>query len=308
MLSTNFSVTAGFSEEQTSIYFDLRKAGKDTGNRYWTPLPFFSLNKNWENNVNLTLSYRKSIRRPGIDELNPTRDFSDPYNIRAGNPGLLPSTAHNFDLVVGRHKNSLYTNIGIGYNLVNDIFNPIRTLLGDGTTEIIWQNISGRKEYEISTWSGYTFARKLRANVNASYVLNQYGNFDKQVRRYRDAGSFTSNVNANYTLRELYTVSGNFTYNHFANPQGVARSTMSMNLGLQAKLLAKKLSVTLNMIDPIFQQQNRNYTYGPNFALESFNTTQTRNYRFALGYHFSRTQTKRSEATQKAVQNFLNKS
>ncbi|HVF81654.1 MAG TPA: outer membrane beta-barrel protein, partial [Flavisolibacter sp.] len=279
LLGTAFSFTAGASVEETRIHFDLLKAGRDTSNSYWTVLPFANLNRTWANNVNLTFSYRRTLRRPGINELNPTRDFSDPYNIRSGNPGLLASPAHNFDLVIGKNKGSLYTNLGIGYNSVEDIYNQIRTLLPNGTTEIIWQNISGRKEYEASTWSGYTFNKKLRLNISASYTYNVYSDYDKKFRRFRNGGSLTSNLNTNYTFKELYTATGNFTFNRFANPQGTVRSNVSMNLGLQAKLLNKKLTLTLNFIDPFTQQQNRSFTYGNNFALENYSTTQTRNYR-----------------------------
>jgi hypothetical protein len=307
IIGTNFSTTLGASEENTSIRFDLKKAGRDTANAYWSLLPFFNINKTWASNLTLTLSYRKSIRRPGINELNPTRDFSDPYNIRAGNPALLASTAHNFDLVLGRSKNALYTNLGFGYNIVNDIFNPIRTLLSNGTTETIWQNISGRKEYEISTWSGYTFARKLRMNVSASYIYNQYGAYDKEFRKYRDGGSFTSNLNTNYIFHELYTVSGNFTFNRFANPQGTVRSSVSMNIGLQGKFFSKKLIVTLNMIDPFLQQQNRVFTFGPNYQIESFNATKTRNYRLSIGYSFSKMAGKRPVNSKEALQKLSGK-
>jgi outer membrane receptor protein involved in Fe transport len=299
-----FSATAGLSEEQTAIRFDLLKAGKDTANRYWTLLPFFNLNKTW-GDVNLSVSYRKSIRRPGVNELNPTRDYSDPFNTRGGNPGLLPSTADNFDLVIGRSKNALYTNLGLGYNRVHTVFSPIRTLLGDGTTETIWQNISGKREYEASMWSGYTVARKLRLNISASYVYNRYSDYDKQFRRYRDAGSFTSNLNVNYTYKQNFTTSGNVSFNRFANPQGVARSTVNTNIGFQARLLNRKLTLALNMTDPFFQLRNRNYTYGPNFILENFNNTQTRNFRLSVGYGFSKTTTKRQTATEKAVQNLI---
>lgn len=299
-----FSATAGVSEEQTAIHFDLLKAGKDTSNRYWTLLPFFNLSKTW-GDVNLSVSYRKSIRRPGVNELNPTRDYSDPFNTRGGNPGLLPSTADNFDLVIGRSKNSLYTNLGLGYNKVHTVFSPIRTLLGDGTTETIWQNISGKREYEASMWSGYTVARKLRLNVSASYVYNRYSDYDKQFRRYRDAGSFTSNLNVNYTFKQNFTTTGNLSFNRFASPQGVARSTVNTNIGLQARLLKRKLTLALNMTDPFFQLRNRNFTYGPNFVLENFNNTQTRNFRLSVGYGFSKTTTKRQTATEKAVQNLI---
>ena len=72
-----------------------------------------------------------------------------------------------------------------------------------------------------------------------------------------------------------------------------------MNIGLQAKMLTKKLTATFNIIDPLTQQQSRTYTYGTNFNLESFNTTQTKNYRLTLGYTFSKTQKKKPAANQK---------
>ena len=305
LIGTNFSATAGLSYEKTEIFFDLLKAGKDTSNSYWTPLPFANINKTWTNNINLTLSYRRTIRRPGINELNPTRDFSDPYNIRAGNPSLLASPSHNFDLVIGRSKGLFYANLGIGYNVVEDIFNPIRELLASGITETIWQNISGRKEYEMSTWTGYTFNRKFRMNVSASYTYNMYSVYDKQFRKYRDGGSLTSNLVAVYSFKELYSATGSFTYNRFANPQGTVRSTLSTNLALQAKLLQKKLMVTLNMIDPFVQQRNNTFTYGTNFVVENFSTTQTKNYRLTLGYSIIKSAKKPPAKTKAAIQKLI---
>jgi hypothetical protein len=288
ILGENFSTTAGVSVEHTKIHFDLHKTASDTSNSYWSLLPFATINKNWKEKLNLTFSYRRTIRRPGINELNPTVDFSDPYNIRFGNPGLLASLADNFDLVLGKNKNSkFYINLGLGYNVVDDIFSQVRTLLQDGKTEVTWQNISGRKEYEISTWSGYTLSKKTRINFSSSYTYNTYGAFDRDVRKFRNGGSFTSNLNGNYNIKDLYSATGSFTFNRFANPQGRVRSNVSMNVGLQGKFIDKKMVVTLNIIDPFTQQQNRNFTYGNNFVLESFNSTQTRNYRLSVAYNFN---------------------
>lgn len=310
LLATNFSATAGLAAERTEIFFDLKKAGTDTGNAYWTLLPFANLNKTWTNNLNLTVAYRRTLRRPGINELNPTRDFSDPYNIRAGNPDLLPSPAHNFDLVLGKSKGLFYANVGLGYNVVEDIFNPIRNLLPNGTTETIWQNISGRKEYEMSTWGGYTFTRKLRLNLSASYTHNVYGEYDKTVRKYRDGGSLTSNLNTVYTPKDLYNATASLTFNRFANPQGTVRNSVSMNLAAQAKFLRKKLIVTVNAIDPFFQQQNHTFTYGTNgsgtdFVIENFNSTQTRNFRLTLGYSISKSTKKPTKKTAAAVKKLV---
>jgi hypothetical protein len=252
------------------------------------------------------MSYRRTIRRPGVGELNPTVDSADAYTIRSGNTELMPSLAHNFDLVLGKTKKSFYVNLGMGYNIVDDVFSQIRTSLSDTTTLITWQNISGRKEYEISTWSGYTLNKHWKVNLSASYTYNEYSNFDKTVRKFRNGGSLTSNFNTNYIIRDNYSVTGSFTFNRFANPQGTVRSNLSMNLGMQAKLMKKKLTFTVNIIDPFVQQQNRTFTYGTNFSLENYSSTRTRNFRFTVGYSFTKQSRKASSANKnnlkKAVQ------
>jgi len=301
IIATNFSVTAGIAVEQTHIWFELFKDNRDARNSYWTWLPFANINKSWQDKLNLTLAYRRSIRRPGINELNPTVDFSDPYNVRFGNEKLEASTADNFDFVIGRTIPKYYINLGLGYNIVKDIFSRVRTLLPDGKTQITWENISGRKEYEVSTWGGITVTRKLRTNVSASYTFNQYSAFDRTYNRYRNGGSFTSNINSTFTPKDVWNFTASFAVNRFANPQGYARWNWSMNTGIVRKLFDKRVTVTLNLIDIFSQQRNRNFTYGTNFYLESFNSTSTRNYRLTVGYNFTRVAKKKAVVPKKQV-------
>jgi len=286
VIAEDFSFTAGVSAEETAIRFNLIKDARQARNSYWTFLPFANVNKRWKETLNLTVSYRRSIRRPGINELNPTIDFSDPYNVRFGNEKLKASTADNYDIVVGRTKPTYYINVGLGYNSVQDIYSRVRTLLADGKTQVTWENISGRKEYEISTWGGLTINRKWRTNVSATYRFNEYSEFDRAVNKYRNGASFTSNLNSTFMVHDRFNLTGSFTFNRFANPQGFARWNWSMNAGVQRKFFEKRLIVTLNLIDPFSQQRNRNYTYAPNFNLESYSTTNTRNFRLSVGYNF----------------------
>lgn len=306
ILGTNFNASAGISAENTRFHFYLLKTNMEASNNYWSYLPFINFNKNWDDKLNLSFSYRKTIRRPGSTELNPTVDSADAYTVRTGNTDLKPSLSHNFDLVFGKTHNSFYANLGLGYNRVENVFAQIRTRLSDTTTQIIWENISGRKEYQLSTWSGYTLNKHIRVSLSASYTYNMYSNFDKLTRNYRNGGSFTSNLNGNYVWRDLYTATGSFTFNRFANPQGTVRSSLSMNVGLQAKMLNKKLIATFNIIDPFVEQQNHSFTYGANFNLENYNTTQTRNFRLTLGYNFTRAAKKKVVSNQQ-LREIINK-
>ncbi|HEX6846812.1 MAG TPA: hypothetical protein VF144_07530, partial [Chitinophagaceae bacterium] len=57
----------------------------------------------------------------------------------------------------------------------------------------------------------------------------------------------------------------------------------------QKKFFNKKFIVTLNFIDPFRNQVTNSHTYGSNFEVRSFNTTQTKNYRTTLAYNFTKT-------------------
>jgi len=260
--------------------------------------------KKWKNDVSITFAYKRTIQRPRLNELNPGTDYADPYNTRSGNPYLQPYFADNFDLIMGKWNKKYNINLSVGYNALQNIYSSIRTLLPDGKTFTTWQNISGRKEYEASAWGGYTISKKAKANLSFGYTYNVYSAYDRTVRYFRNGGSFFSTLNGSYLFTDLINANASFTFNRFANPQGTVRNTLSMNVGVQKKFFKKQFVVTVNIIDPFRQQQNKNFTYGSNFSLESFSTTNTRNYRIALSYIFKKNPKKASgkEALLKKLQ------
>ena len=115
-----------------------------------------------------------------------------------------------------------------------------------------------------------------------------------------------TNDNANYIWKELYSVTGNITYNRFANPQGTVRSNVSMNIGAQAKLFQKKITVSLNLVDPFNQQEYRTFTYGKTFSQENYGMTKTRNLRLTIGYNFLENAAKTNKAKEQ-LKNLMKK-
>jgi hypothetical protein len=302
-------IIASAQAEQTTSDFEFIKGNAaNVTTSYLKILPSITIRKEFSKHFNTALVYRASIRRPGIGELNPSIDYSDPNNIRFGNPYLQPSLADNFDLNIGLSKGKYYVNGSVGYNKVRNIFNTIRTLIENGKTQVTYLNIADRQEYEASIWGGYTFNKKLRVNTSAGYTYNQYNEKERLLYKYRNGGTFYTSFNYNFTANTLTTLDGNARYSSFSDPQGRARSNLSMNLGLQRKFLNKRLTASLNIIDPFRAQRYATYTYGSNFTLENFNSTSTRNFRVSFSYQLNKPPTKKmSEKDKKALINKLKK-
>lgn len=292
----DFYVNAGLQAEFTQTHFDIRNNTNHYTNNYWSLLPFTTLVKKWKNDVSINFSYKRTVQRPRLNELNPSLDYADPYNTRSGNPYVQPYYADNFDLGFGKWNKLYNINASVGYNALQRIYSSIKTLQPDGSTFTTWQNISGRKEYEASAWGGYSFNKKAKANLSFGYTYNVYSLYDRTIRRFRNGGSFYSTLNGSYQFTDIMNANASFTFNRFANPQGTVRNTLSMNLGVQRKFFAKRFIVTINIIDPFRQQQNKNFTYGSNFNLESYSTTNTRNYRIVLSYIFKKAAKKSGRA------------
>jgi len=300
-------IIAGVQAEQTHTAFDFIKGNVNNVNtNIWNTLPNFTIRKDFDKTFNAAFVYRASIRRPGLRELNPNIDYSDPYNIRFGNPFLKPSTADNFDLNFSLIKGKYYINTSFGYNLVKDIFYQIRTLTDGGKTQFTFENISNRQEYEASTWGGYTFTKKFRINTSVGYTFNKYGEAEKRLFKYRDGGSFYTSFNYNFTPNNLLTFEGNARYSSFADPQGRSRSNLTMNFGVQRKFFDKRLIINFNIFDPFRRQQFITYTYGSNFNIENYSSTNTRNFRLAIAYQLNKL-VQKSKISDKQKQEALKK-
>jgi ferric enterobactin receptor len=300
-------LTAGAQLEHTKMDFDFIKGNSsNTENDYLNLLPTVTIRKEFSRELNTALIYRATIRRPGLGELNPNIDYGDPYNLRFGNPVLLPSLSDNFDWNLSWIKGKYYINTSVGYNRVKDIINSIKTLNTDGKTQTTYQNIDNRNEYEASMWGGYTFTKKLRMNASAGYTFNQYGERSKTLYKYRDGGTFYTSINYSFMPTNVLTFEGNARYSSFADPQGRSRSNLTMTLGVQKKFFNKRLIVGIVAIDPFRPQQFTTYTYGSNFNIEAFNSTQTRNFRFTVAYQLNKIVTK-SKMTDKQKREALEK-
>ncbi len=284
----NFFSTVGLQQEYAHTAFDIVNDSNHYVNSYFSTLPFVNVTRKWENGYSVTLSYKRSIQRPGINHLNPSVDYTDPYNTRFGNPYLQPYFSHNFDAITGYWNKKYNLNVSFGYNTLQQIYSSIRTLQPDGKTHTSWQNLSGRTEYEASLYGGVNIGKKLKVNASSAYSYNVYSLHDRKTNRYRNGGSLNSTLNGNYVWNPLLNLSSNFTYHRFANPQGRVRTNLSMNLGVQRKFFQKNLNVSLNVIDPFRQQQNKNFIQAPNYTLETYSTGNSRNYRISAGYTFKK--------------------
>jgi ferric enterobactin receptor len=274
--------------EHTQYKISSESGDTSANNNYINWLPGFTIRKEINKEHNVSVVYRKTIRRPQAGELNPAIDYADPYNLRFGNPDLQPTGSHIIDLNYGYSKGKSFINGSLGFNLIEDIIASIRNLQPDGRTFVTYQNIASKKEYEASFWMGYTFSKLIRVNASAGYTYNKFREEDIVKLGYRNGGSFNTAINYNLTFSGVFSVDGNVRFSSFADPQGRSRSNVNTNFGVQYKLFDRRLILSFNMIDPFTPQELTTTTTGKNFYLESFRSSKTRNFRLGIAWQLNK--------------------
>lgn len=289
VIAEEWHINFGVQAEQTAMDFNFKLGNStDVANIYWNVLPNITLRKEFNKTLSTALVYRASIRRPILGELNPNIDYSDPYNLRFGNPYLQPTLSDNYDWNFSWIKGRFYINTSMGYNKVKQVINSFRTLVSGGKTSVTYVNIADRQEYETSAWGGYTFNKRFRMNASMGYTFNQYALAEKQLYKYQDGGSFYTSVQYNFTPSNVFTMDGTARFSSFADPQGRSRSNLTMNLGFQYKFFDRRLIIGLNIADPFRSQEYFSNVYGSNFNIESYSSSNSRNFRITIAYQLNK--------------------
>lgn len=289
ILPAGMRIIVGAQTEFTNASFNFVKGNAvNANNNYWRFLPNLTFRKEFTKQFNAALTFKQTIRRPGIAELNPSIDYTDPFNVRFGNPLIKPALTNSIDFNMGFSGKKLNINASFGFNKIKDVFNSIRTLVSTGITQTTFKNISDQDEFQASVWSGITISRKFKLNISSGINYNKYKEADKLAFRYRDGGSYYIGLNYTYMPSPLTMFEASNKYNNIANPQGKSRSNMNMKLSVQHKFLNKKLVVNLAVVDPFGLTKYVGFTQGSNFIVNSNSFSNTKNYKLTISYQLSK--------------------
>ncbi|MGV3509517.1 MAG: TonB-dependent receptor, partial [Sphingobacteriaceae bacterium] len=184
----------GLRLEQTIIDADFISTSSLLKKNYLNLVPSISINRKLKNMSSLTLGYSYRVKRPGIRQLNPFVDRSNPNIESSGNPDLRPASGSSIELKYSKFKKGSF-NVGLSYEFFNHLVMPMSTL--DPVTNITR-----------STFGNTGRARLIATNANVNYPITKKLNIT--VNGYAALGKVNGLVNNEEVSNEglMYYVSG----------------------------------------------------------------------------------------------------
>ena len=134
-------------------------------------------------------TFRKSIRRPYYESLNPYRKYVDQYLFEVGNPNLKPQFTTNYEFSVNFKE---FPVVAIGINDTRDIFSNVT--YQDVNTKVAlrtFDNLGKNRELYCRIVTGIPPGGKYFFYLGGIYNYNEYRGFYQNLPLNYNRGSFT---------------------------------------------------------------------------------------------------------------------
>lgn len=240
----------------------------------------------------LYLGYSKRINRPNMQQLNPTRSYTDAYTYLTGNSLLNP---YLINYVEFRYQYKTL-NIGVSYTHTSDGIGVLVNDKADSQIEQTYSNCISTNSLVGNMNYNYSHNR-----LNAAVQLSVNYNKSKSSDRSLDGGSlkgFSSFASCNLSYRigsktlayasYLYYFPGQEQYLHY-------KSFQNLSIGINCELMKNKLILNANANDLLGTYYNRNHVVYENFVFNNQNDYDNRCLNIKLTFRFGNHKVKRSD-------------
>jgi outer membrane receptor protein involved in Fe transport len=198
------------------------------------------------------LVYRRSISRPGYDQLNPFPKLIDQYLTEIGNPSLKPQFTKNYEANVSVDERPI---LAVGLNDTKDIFSQVTYQADSSSSQALrtYDNLGKNKEWYFRGLGALPPGGKYFFVLGAQYNYNIYdGLYENKPLSFKK-GTWTFFTYHTYKIdkRSVLTVNG------FIRLKGQQQlyelgSFGMLNASINRKFVKEKLIVTISMNDMFF--------------------------------------------------------
>ncbi len=282
----NFGYQFGLRAEQANTSSNLITTEEKFVNNYFKLFPSIHLSQKFKKEQEFQLSYSRRINRPNSKNLNPFKDFSDPYNVRYGNPYLKPEYINSYELSYLKYFPKGALTATAYFRQTDGVIQRYKIIADSTVSYVTFVNLDKSQSYglemivksDITKWWNVTFSAngfqtKIDGgsqadlqNENLSYLLKLLSNM--RVWNNMDI-QFTANYNGPTAtlqgeVKPVFTLDLGFKKELFKNA--------NLSLNLTDLTDARKMQIIGNNDPAFYQEMNR--------KRESRVATLTFSYRF----------------------------
>ncbi len=300
----SINIKVGLRAENTYLTFDQLTINKNYIQDYTDLFPDIFFSKTITKTTEFQLSYSRRINRPDDRSLDPIPDYTDPQNIREGNPYLQPEFQNEIEFTVLHYISKGLLSLSLYYSQTNNTIQRYKTVDSLGIGTLTYINLNQSYNYGLEALIKNTFTNWLDVtasanaygnqlngnNLNSGIVTNDFIIYAKLILNVLFMKGFSGQVQGQY-LSPQNTVFGHM------NASG------SLSIGIKKDIISKKLIAVLALND-VFNTQHYSLIFtGNNFVQDFYRKRLTRFLSLNLTYNFGRVDNSKQQKEQNLQNN-----
>ncbi|MCP4438540.1 MAG: TonB-dependent receptor [Aureispira sp.] len=247
-----FSYKLGIRLEYTLSNSKLFTTNSTFTNNYFSYFPSVHLSYELPKNQQLQLGFSRRIRRPSIWALNPFAQYSDPLNLRVGNPFLMPQYSNGTELTYANYFKMNTIMISAFYRYNTDLMERVKTVDEEGVATSSYANFNNSHVYggelvlRFQPYKWWNFG----GSVSVYQQFQDGTNIDKDFKVNAVTGN--ASINSNFQFKFGMRI---YLMGHFSLPsrlaQGRSNGYFWTSVSISQRLLKNKMNITLSVQNPI---------------------------------------------------------
>jgi outer membrane receptor protein involved in Fe transport len=285
----------GLRLEHTAVNADFSSEGVSIAPSYNNLIPSISLQRNFSV-ASLNFGYTQRIQRPGISQLSPYVNQTNPLFVFTGNPSLRPELDNNFEFTYNRFgKNSIVA--GATYSFSDNSIQRVSSLRIDSTNNVndtvnynTYGNLGVNRTFGLNLSTRFNFSQAFFVGINSrisriwlkgNYNGNEYSNqgyFGNAFifSRYKFQSGLAIGLNAGY-------------FSGGVSLQGHSEGRYFSQCLISQDLLKKKATITFVIANSYSKYLTlKSVSDGPDFSQVSNNQVYYRNLSIRFNYRFGK--------------------
>lgn len=231
------SAQFGLRLEQAEIDIADITNGVRASQDYFKAYPTGHLQYQLNETQTLRASYSRRIQRPQPNQLNPFIAYSDPLNVRSGNPDLEPQETDSFEAMWQMRQGQSFYQVTGYYRDTTGAFTDVATDIGGGVLLTRPENLGARRDLGVEVTASGRLHPTLRYNASLNAFRQEIDASGIPGARDREGDLVSGRLSLNWqpTANDFVQLSG-FWQGDQLLAQGTRESGGMVNIGYRRKL------------------------------------------------------------------------
>ena len=265
-----WGIKLGLRLENTDLTTILENTNETNNQNFNSLFPSAHTSYQLSDRVSLQAGYSRRIYRPRLWDLNPFFNIRNNFNVRAGNPQLLPEFTDSYEVGSIFIFEDISFNFNVYYRFTEDVIERV-SIFDDGVNIFKPFNIGTNQLTGLEYNFKYTLNKLLSFNGDANYNLfNRKGNFNDQNFDFSSdqwSGKLTARLKLN---KKLELESTGQYQSRVQTVQGRQSENLFADLGVRFKMLDGRAVLNLSVRDVFASRIRENVSEQSEFYVYHF--------------------------------------